>query len=226
MTKLYCFTYAGGNNSLYYRWNLESKFKFSIYPIKLKGHDYINIDEYEKLTDYVPDALKQIDFSEKFFLFGHSMGALLAYETALKIQNKNLKGVFVSGCASPDVQSSSDFRDDMSKNEFLENIYKLGGTPKEIFENKPLLDMVYPVLRRDFIKVNHYRNQFKWKDDGMLNVPIHIFYGEQDTIPLNCLKNWKKYTTNLITIDKFLGNHFFIKTNGEKVLKKINDYIG
>lgn len=226
MTKLYCFTYAGGNNSLYFKWKLESEFNFSICPIKLKGHDYTDIDDYENLTDYVEDALNQIDSSEEFYLFGHSMGALLAYETALRIQSKNLKSIFVSACAPPNISNLSIFKDGMKKDEFLERVYELGGTPKEVFENKDLLNMVYPILRRDFKKVRHYRKQFRWDKLAKVNNPIHIFYGDQDSISQDCINNWKKFTTSYITVDKFSGNHFFIKTNSQEVLGKINEYIG
>ncbi|NEP01487.1 MAG: hypothetical protein F6K58_23085, partial [Symploca sp. SIO2E9] len=106
--RLFCLPYAGGGSSIFRLWHRELTSNIELCPIELPGRENRirekPISNLEVLTEklveiFLPHADKP------FALFGHSMGALIAYELARKLQQKNINPVylFVSGRQAPNI---------------------------------------------------------------------------------------------------------------------------
>ena len=102
--KLFCFPYAGGIPALIYsKWKMKMKEEIEIIPVDMPGR---NCQTKEESYDSVDEAVELIigsmkdDFKGNYAFWGHSMGAVVAYELAREIQKRGLplpKHIILSG---------------------------------------------------------------------------------------------------------------------------------
>lgn len=93
--KLFCFPHAGGSSSIYLKWNnvIENTSKLEIIPLEYKGHGYrMDEDFYNDFDEMVGDMLKSVldklVLGDPFMIFGHSMGAYVAFKIANLLEKK------------------------------------------------------------------------------------------------------------------------------------------
>lgn len=153
-----------------------------------------------------------------FGLLGYSMGALLAYEVALKLTHYGFRPacLFACACAPPNTQRNSIHR--MEDDAFDVALAELGGMPDEIAHDRDLMDLVRPTLRRDIQATETYQ-----ADPGMvLNCPIHVLGGIDDVEVIEAdLQGWQKFTSDDCTVRIFPEGHFFARGNERAVSKYI-----
>lgn len=222
---LFCLPYAGGSKNVYFPWKKCLDSSIRLVPIELKGRgSRFNEDFYESLDEAVNDIfdiIKDNLMYEDYAIFGHSMGSLLAYELYYKITKENYKApkhIFFSGHQAPEIISNSKIHS-LPDEVFISEIMKMGGTPKEVLENKPLLDLFLPVLRNDFKIIENYQYIEKSKK---IQCGISVLNGNDDIIPANGLLSWKNHSINDFELINFNGGHFFIKDDFNNVLNYVN----
>lgn len=150
------------------------------------------------------------------------MGCLIAYELAHKIREhgKNSPShIFFSGNSAPHTERASKEIYLLPDEEFKNEILSLGGTPKEILENKELFELFTPILRADF-KVN---NTYKYiEHENKLDCNITVINGKEDKITLSETIGWKQHTSKDCKIYMMDGGHFFLNDKYEDIIKIIN----
>jgi Predicted thioesterase involved in non-ribosomal peptide biosynthesis len=156
-----------------------------------------------------------------FALFGHSVGALIGLEVARHLRRKSLQlpfYLFVSGCEAPTAKSTRTFTYNLPEPEFIEELKRLNGTPREILENPEMMSLLIPLLRADFELVQNY----VYPPDLPLPCPITAFGGLQDT-EARCenLEEWSQQTTRRFSLHMLAGDHFFLNDNREQILRVI-----
>ncbi|WP_234121328.1 thioesterase II family protein [Clostridium hydrogenum] len=223
---LFCLPYAGGSGSIYYRWKMHLNSSIYLEPIELKGRGKrFNEDFYGNLEDAVEDIfenIKDIILHNEYAIYGHSMGALLGYELYYKINKENLrlpKHIFFSGYKPPSLPRKEKQIYLLPDEEFIKEVIKLGGTPREVAENEELLQLFTPILRNDFKMLEKYI--YKEKKDK-IQCDISILNGKKDDITLEEILEWKYHTDKGFKVYEFEGNHFFINNNVENITKIIN----
>jgi surfactin synthase thioesterase subunit len=95
---------------------------------------------------------------------------------------------------------------------------KLGGTPKEVFENSELASLFIPILRSDCKILDEYN--FRRYEKFPVN--LSIFYSLNDIKTKGNLYDWKEYSNGNTDFYQFEGNHFFIDQSTEDVVHKVN----
>jgi surfactin synthase thioesterase subunit len=136
-------------------------------------------------------------------IFGHSMGAAVAYEVSLRLNNPAV--LFVSGCGPPQSYQGRT-RKTWSDSSILSDLKRLGGPNQAIFENSALLSLALPALRADYFLVENYVPSTGAK----LTCPVVAFCGDQDEeVSLDQMKQWSAVTTGSFRLSVFRGNHFF-----------------
>ena len=102
----------------------------------------------------------------------------------------------------------------------LNEVYELGGTPKEVFENKELRHLFMPILRSDYKLIEEYEYIEK---EEKLSCDITVFNGKDDKMTsLEGLQKWADYTSGKTEIIEFDGGHFFLHNQMEQIMKIIN----
>ena len=95
--KLFCFPHAGGSASIYLKWNnvLGDNLELEIIPLEYKGHGFrmdedFYVDFNEMVEDMLSYTLNKLNPDESFMLFGHSMGAYVAFKIANLLRKKHI----------------------------------------------------------------------------------------------------------------------------------------
>jgi medium-chain acyl-[acyl-carrier-protein] hydrolase len=154
-----------------------------------------------------------------FAFYGHSMGALIAFELARELRrrdNVEPAQLFVSGRCAPHVIRSGPPKFNLADQQFVAEIRKLNGTPLELLENPQVADLFVPVLRADFQMVETY----KCEPERPLSCPILAYGGFDDkNVSLEELQAWKEFTTGTFISRLFPGDHFFIHSAKDEFLE-------
>lgn len=226
--RLYCFPYAGGGTAIYRGWqNLCTLEGLQISSIRLPGRE-------ARMREAIPKTIHQLaqDFVEAFAgeqealklpfaFYGHSMGAMIAFEVARELRRRNLPmpaSLFVAAYTPPQMERPlSAISDIMDNDLFLEELEtRYNGVPTALKQSADLRALFVPILRADFIMLDHY----VYQPETRLNLPIDIFVGEQDqhaTYPR--LMGWKDQTSQASELHLIEGGHFFINENPQPVMR-------
>ncbi|MEK4759856.1 thioesterase domain-containing protein [Viridibacillus sp. FSL E2-0187] len=226
---LFCLPYAGGSESIYFKWRKHLHSSIQLIPIELRGRGK-RFDEnfYESIKEAVNDIFEnsreKIE-SNDYAIYGHSMGSLLAYEFYYKVSNLNLRKpshIFFSGYRAPSVNREREKIYTLPDNDFIKKVIDLGGTPEELMDNQELMQLFLPTIRSDFKIIEDY--MYINREDK-IECNVSILNGKQDSINLEEMLAWKNHVCKGFKVYNFEGNHFFINNNTEKITSIINETI-
>lgn len=160
-----------------------------------------------------------------FSMFGHSLGALVAFELARALGRtggKQPRQLFVSGCPSPQLVQNRIPISDLPEDAFVEEVRLLGGSPLEILDNGELLRLALPSLRSDMVLFESY----VLRDDTTLECPVFAFGGSDDRMAdRNELEGWGAYTSAGCVVRVFDGDHFFVREYRGEIVRIIAEEI-
>lgn len=224
--RLFCFPYAGGGASIFSKWQKGVDQKVSFYPVQLPGRESRLQDEpYKNLDLLVEDFVEFLEpyLTKSFAFFGHSMGALISYEVAKKLEEKTPfkpEHLFVSARTAPHVDKSETRRYQLSNAEFIQELERLNGTKKEVLKNRELIEILLPSIRADFELFETY----KYTPGSLLSSPITVFGGMKDKeVDHSKLSNWQELSkSNEFHIHMFEGEHFFLHQEMEAITNIIS----
>ncbi|WP_323144820.1 thioesterase II family protein [Massilia phyllosphaerae] len=226
--KMFCFPYAGGGAQCFSSFQTKIKSEVDVYVASLPGRGArFQTPPYTSIEKFIEDAYIELKpFLDKpFVLFGHSMGALLAFEVAKYIMANNLpppQAIFVSGCSAPSQRRSGQNLHKLDNVELRKKLSNYSGTPQEVLDHDELMDLVLPAIRADFQMIENYT----YKKCSELKSPIYVLIGADDehVTHLDALE-WSKETTSQFDLKKIKGGHFFTNTAGDEVADFINEKI-
>lgn len=223
---LVCFPYAGGGPSAFRRWGHLMPDTISLMAVQLPGRER----RYrEPLTGDIRGIAAEITAAlaplgpERMTFFGHSMGSILAYETALKLQadhGASPAALIVSARRAPDLPQRRPPVHDLPDAEFLTEIERLGGTPSEVFAEPELLQLVLPILRGDMRLIETYLPASK--PGSPLSCPILAMGGIDDAdVTRDELAAWQQMTSAAFELRMYPGDHFFLNEHARDVVATI-----
>ncbi|MFB7657268.1 MULTISPECIES: thioesterase II family protein [unclassified Streptomyces] len=211
--RLVCFPHAGGTASAFRDWQEPLGRHVAVVPVQLPGRGLrvreTPYDTMEPLAEAVADALTAHRLAHDYALFGHSMGALLAYEVACALRRRGLPGprhLFVSGSRAPHLYG--DRADHALPDDALREVIRdLGGLGDEDALGAAYFDRRLPVLRADLRACERYG----WRPRPPLDCPTTAFSATADAIaPPQMVEAWRPYTSGSFLRHHLTGNHFFL----------------
>lgn len=213
--RLFCLPHAGGCASSYRSWLPLLPPEVELCAIQLPGRESrLSEPPFECLDPLIQElaqAIRPYD-DAPFAVFGHSLGALLAFELARQFRREQrprpLK-LYVSGRTAPQIPDKHQPIHDLPDSEFLEKLRRYNGTPEEVLHNPEIMELLLPALRSDFA----VHESYKYKEEAPLECPIASFGGAQDPhTNRNQLNAWQIQTLNPLSTHVLPGDHFFIQT--------------
>ena len=157
-----------------------------------------------------------------FSLFGHSMGAMVAFELARRLESEGTtipNCLIVSGHGAPSSPEKSSKSHLLPHAEFVDRIRTFDGTPEEVFAHKDLLDIFIPLLRADITLLETYKRD----PDAQVDCPIIALGGRDDTeVPIESLNAWRAHTRATFDMHDFSGGHFYWQSAPDPMLNVIN----
>jgi medium-chain acyl-[acyl-carrier-protein] hydrolase len=213
--RLFCFPYAGRGASLYRDWHNGLPTAIQVCPVQLPGRENrfheAPIARLSALVDLVADALTPY-LEEPYALFGHSMGALVSFESARRLRRlvkREPVHLFVSGRRAPQLPDPDPPVSHLPDAALIERLRDLHGTPEDVLANREMLDLLLPMLRCDFALCETYR----YVAEDPLSCPITVFGGsDDDRVAYDALTPWRAQSTGRCAVRLFAGDHFFIES--------------
>ncbi len=223
--RLFCLPYAGGAASAYRFWADGLSPDVEVCPVQLPGRgSRFREPPFRRLEDLVPALADGIDplLDGPFSLFGHSMGALVAFELTRELRRRGARApvlLAVSGHQAPQRPEHEPPFSHLPDAEFLEEVRRrYDGIPEEVLAEEELLQLLLPVLRADVQALENYA----YSREAPLACPISCYGGEDDPhVSVADLEAWRDETSAAPTVRTFRGGHFFVESAQAEVLRAL-----
>jgi pyochelin biosynthetic protein PchC len=226
-TRLVCFPHAGGSATFFFPMSKALSPTVEVLPIQYPGRQDRRtepcIDDIRRLADHVADELRPW-LDRPITLFGHSMGATVAFEVAVRLERAGVTplGLFASGCRAPSRYRDErvHLRDDAG---LLRELANLSGTNTRVLDDEEIMRGVLPVLRSDYKAVETYR----YRPVPPLRCPIIALTGVEDPqVTLDEAESWSRHTTGPFRLRTFPGGHFYLTSHAAAVMDLITGHVG
>src|SRR5215831_12474649 len=225
--RLFCFPFAGGGAATYYPWaRALAPHGIEVCALQLPGRGTRlgtpALTELTPLVEAIGRAMQpMLDRPSAFF--GHSFGALIAFEVAKWLRDRGLPLpalLFASGARAPDAPDEHEpLHGIMPDAAFADAVdRRFRAIPAEVLEDEELLALVLPPLRADLTIDESYDYA------GAAPLPIDfVAYGgtEDDFVPLPILLQWRAQTSAHFAHRMFSGGHFFLNERPREVLDDV-----
>lgn len=222
--RLFCFAYAGGSATAFLPWQAAVDPTVEICAIQLPGRgarmgEAPPADFAQLVRVLTEEIARHRDLP--FAFFGHSLGALLAFEVARHGALRRFPApvqLIVSGCDAPQSRAPSRQLHLLPDDELIQALRDYNGSPAEVLADRELMALILPTIRADFALAERY----SYRPGLRLNLPMTVFAGrEDDHCKLEQVTQWERETSGPCAIDWFDGDHFFIHAQRDAVLARI-----
>ncbi len=209
-----CFPYAGAGASAYRRCREIPADGIRICPVQLPGREELSdeplcTDAGAAVAAMLPDILDLADDAPEVALFGHSLGAILAYETAhqlREIDGPRVARLFVSGSPGPWTRRENRATG-LTDSEFFTRVRELAGYTHPALEHPELREMLLPILRADVAMHENYRPPA----GKPLDVPVTSLRGDADELVSAAqAAEWVEATTAECRMVEVPGGHMYL----------------
>lgn len=220
--RLVCLPHAGGSASYYFPMSTALSPEFEVYGVQYPGRQdrYAEpfVDSIDALADQVFTEIGTLPEKPTAF-FGHSMGAVLAFEVARRHETSTgrpVLTVFASGSRAPSHYGDErEFKDDVA---LVGVMRELGGTDPRVLSDPELLSTFLPAFRNDYRALQAYH---RGTDVG-ISAPIVVMTALDDPKTSDAAaRAWHEHTTGGGDVHVFAGGHFFLEKQPQKVIEVV-----
>ncbi|MFJ4095312.1 thioesterase II family protein [Kitasatospora sp. NPDC089913] len=220
--RLVCLPHAGGTASAFHGWADRlgggTEVLAARYPGRQERIAEDCVTGMAELADAVTGAL--LPFLDlPVHLFGHSMGASLGYEVALRLEEEHgvrVAGLHVSARKAPHLVTPEPTY--LGGDEaVVAEVLKLGGTEAQLLRDPDLLELVMPALRADFEIVGTYHA----RPVRPLGCPVAGYVGDRDEVTPADLAAWADVSTASFDLTVFPGGHFYLADQRDALLRDL-----
>lgn len=226
--RLYCFSYAGGSAASYRSWHTGLDAQFEIVGVELPGRARrFHEAPLTSIEAVVAGAAHAIAAQgvPSFAFFGHSLGALVAFEVARYLQRHGLaqpRHLIVSGARAPRRRPASRDLYLLDDSALMAQLEAYNGTPPEVLANAELMALLLPAIRADFALGATYR----YAPGPQLGMPMTVLTASDDQhAKENDAAGWALESSAACRLEQFEGGHFFIDTQRASVLACVSQVL-
>lgn len=229
--RLICLPYTGAGASLFRRWPELLPPDIEVCAVQLPGRENRRCEQSFTRIGPLVEALAGVVrplLDKPYALFGHSLGALVAFELARRLRSRDLPEpivLCVSACDAPqgrtaETEPAIHVLPDAA---VIEHVRRLGGTPEEVLGNAGLMRALLPAIRADLAVLETYT----YEHEEPLTCPIAVFSGAEDrAIGSADLAAWQEQTRGHCPVRLLPGDHFFMQDPGpllEEIARILRD---
>lgn len=221
---LLCVPFAGAGASFFHPWQQPAAGRWRVVPVELPGRERRIMEEpfrnvVQAAKETVDDIAAALGPDTATVLFGHSLGAVLAYELAhlLTARQIPVRHLVVSGSPGPWTQRERRATG-LPDAEFLARVEEFAGFRHEALDHPEMRELILPALQAD---CEMHENYLPSTDDP-LTVPITSLRGDRDGLVTGEeARQWQDATTAAFTYTEFPGDHMYLVDQGPQILQVI-----
>ncbi|WP_327585112.1 alpha/beta fold hydrolase [Nonomuraea sp. NBC_00507] len=221
-SRLFCFPHAGGSASFYRAWHRDLppavELRAVQYPGRADRRADPMVDDAGHLAKLIADAMAPL-LDRPVALFGHSMGALIAYEVAreLEARGRGVAHLFASGRHAPHEHRASGTGSG-TDDELIADLVRLGGMEPELLADPVIRELTLPVVRNDYRVDETYLH----RSGGVLSCPVTALLGEADPeVTIGQAARWSELTRAAFTLCVLGGDHFYLVPRRTEVIARL-----
>src|SRR5262245_37830647 len=224
-TQLLCLSHAGGSASYFFGVSRALSPEIDVLSVQYPGRqDRLRepcLTSVHDLADGLVAALEPLA-NRPITIFGHSLGATLGYEVALRLERAGVPptGLFASGRPAPHRirRERTHLRDDAG---LIAGMKELGGTDTALLDDEDVLAMVLPAIRGDYIAAETYTHH----PGPRLSCPIYALTGDRDPkVTLAETEAWRDHTSADFDLKVYPGDHFYLNDHVGDILTRIRTH--
>lgn len=219
--RIFCLPFAGGGPAAYRTWPKRLPADVEVVAIMLPGRDPSSRvrppDSMDELVAATRAAVLDLQHRDPrpFAVFGHSMGALIAFELTVDLERAGGPApthLFVSGRRPPDEPHDGPHIHDLDDDRFVDTVQRRYGGIPDVVRNEPeLLALLLPALRAD---VRAFETHVP-REGAVVDCPVHVYGGAADRHPRpDQLAGWQRVASSTTSVRLFDGDHFYLTTSG------------
>ncbi len=222
--RVICLPYAGGGAAPFRQWARQFSYRIEFSVLQLPGREnragepFLR-DMAEVVRAVGPCLARASD--KPFVLFGHSVGALMAYELTQWLHHLGERGpahLIVAGKRAPHLPLPREPLHELNDERLIAKLRQLNGTPQSVLDSRELMELLLPRLRADFAINETYR----YAAAEPLACPMTVFGGVDDPeTSLDALEAWRLHSKGPFEQRLFNGDHFFVHSLEAEVLGEI-----
>jgi medium-chain acyl-[acyl-carrier-protein] hydrolase len=227
--RLYCFPHSGVGSSAFRGWpdELTVDADVEVCLVQLPGREgRLRESLSTSIATLVPALVENMSplLDRPFAFYGHSLGATIAFETALNIRrNFHMEPIqmFVGASPAPQLPWGHSPLRSLPEDVFLSEMrQRYGALPQEILSDEEMRALALEILRADFTMIETY----VYSPQAPLDCNVTVFGGLQDQmVTPQALQAWRHQTSGRFRIQMLDGDHLFLRSCRAELLKSIAD---
>jgi len=231
---LFCFPFSGAGPAVFRRWVSLLPDTVEVWAVQLPGREARHAEPMNaRLYQIIEEAAQQIalvstqteESKRPFAFYGHSLGAYLAYCTALKMKSIAIdtlqpRALFLSGRRSPQHVCDEPLAT-LSDGMLTKRLTEMGGISAEFAAEPEFLRMALPKLRYDLALNETLLPSELAQIEQKIAAPFWIYRGSDDCqAPEELVHTWQNFTSRSCTYSTVTGDHFFVTNNTSSFMPK------
>lgn len=222
--RLFGFPHGGGGPQAFREWSRQLPEHIELYALSLPGRgSRLQEPLITSMQDLIPQLLHALPelFDKPCVFFGHSMGAIVAFELTRQLQQEGFPlplRLVVSAHKAPHMAHDDAPMHRLPDAELVTLLRRLGLVPEEALDSPDLVNLILPPLQADYQLSETYR----WSAHGRLSVPITAMGGRDDILATeDDLQHWSA-CSNSFDLHLFDGDHFYTQSCQDNVLQTLD----
>ncbi len=211
--------YAGGSSLAVRNWQAALGGRVQVLAAELPGRGTrlreAPLEDPEQVLGSLLPELDARRAGRPLGIFGHSLGAFLAFDIARAVVPEPVVCV-VSGARPPDVPPKGPRLHELDDEGFVQALENLGGTPRAVLEDRELFELFLPALRADL----RMAERFERPSTEKIAAPLRVLCGDRDEyVDSETMRGWSRFAGGSCSIHVVPGGHFFPTENEGEVLR-------
>lgn len=222
--RLLCFPHAGAGAAAFQSWPAALPSDVQVCALRLPGREQlVSVAPFEHMAPLIDWAVESLEpwLALPFVVFGHSLGALIAFEFSRALRSRGLpapRALLVSAHRAPQLPRNQPPVAELPEADFIAHLTQMEGTPAAAFEHAELRALLLPALRSDFRVLEGY----EYASEPPFEFPIQAWGGAHDPlVPAADLQPWAAHTRAAYRVRVFAGRHFYLHSERDAMLREL-----